>query len=503
LRPRSLLLLLFIAPYSAAAQNTTTTLTLAQAIGLTLRQHPLLHIQEEQVRSNRGALLRAQSQFDRLIQANASSSHTYRPLTEVERPLFGGASVNATLSSLDASATQQFRNGISISPTVSITRTTDNLGAESGLNQSHVAFQVNLPLLRGRGKSVVAAQETATSIEIEASVFDLNQTISDLLFATVTSYWTAIASRLTRDVYRDAEERARTFLGTVQALIEADKIPRSDLNQVLANLQDRASSRAGAEQQLLEATQQFARATGTPAEEIVQALEATDPLPEALAVPEKDTKAVIDQALTRRADYLAARQRVNEAQVLSKAARNQLKSQLDVQLSIGYSGLREGTRPDQFLISPLQGVHGIDVTGGIHYQLPLQRRAAEGNILSADATVRQAELRGEDLARTIASAVVVALVGLRNASRQLTAARESVRQFNTALENERAKYRLGVGSLVDVLTVEDRLTGVMASQVQAELLYAIAIARLRQATGTVVEPDKTAQNIDAAIFLRP
>jgi outer membrane protein TolC len=98
---------------------------------------------------------------------------------------------------------------------------------------------------------------------------------------------------------------------------------------------------------------------------------------------------------------------------------------------------------------------------------------------------------------------VIALEGLRNAARQLTAVGESVRQFNTALDNERAKYRLGVGSLVDVLTVEDRLTGVLTSQVQAELLYAIAIARLRQATGTVVEPDKTAQSIDPAIFLRP
>jgi outer membrane protein len=501
LRRFSLLILLFVWPDSAPAQSTTTTL--AQAIESTLRQHPLLHIQEEQVRSNRGALLRAQSQFDRVIQSSASTGHTYSPLTEVERPLFGGASATTTLSALDASATQQFRNGISAGPTLSLTRTTDNLGAQLGRNQSHVAFQVNLPLLRGRGRSVVAAQETAGSIEIEASVLDLNQTISDLLVTTVTSYWTAIASRLTRNVYRDAEQRAQALLETVQALIDADKIPRSDINQVLANLQDRASSRAATEQQLLEATQQLARAMGTPIDGILQAPEPIDPLPETGGVPAEAAQPAIDKALTRRADYLATRRRIDEAQVLSRAARNQLKPQLDLLLSTGYSGLREGARIDQFLISPAQGVHGMDVTGGIRYQLPLQRRAAAGTILSADAAARQAALRSEDVARNIASAVVVALEGLRHATRQLTAVDESVRQFRTALDNERAKYRLGVGSLVDVLTVEDRLTGVLTSQVQAELLYAIAIARLRQATGTVVEPDKTAQNIDPAIFLRP
>ena len=48
------------------------------------------------------------------------------------------------------------------------------------------------------------------------------------------------------DVYRGAEQRAQALLETVQALIAADKIPRSDLNQVLANVSDRTSSRAAA-----------------------------------------------------------------------------------------------------------------------------------------------------------------------------------------------------------------------------------------------------------------
>jgi outer membrane protein TolC len=164
---------------------------------------------------------------------------------------------------------------------VSVSRTTDNLGAQTGLNQSHVVFQVNVPLLRGRGRDAVDAQETAAGMEIEATLLDLNQTISDLLVNTVTSYWTAVSSRLSGDVYRDAEDRGRALVETVQALIAADKIPRSDLNQVLANLADRTSSRAAAEQQFLQAKQQLAVATGTPIEAIPQAPEPNERLPEA------------------------------------------------------------------------------------------------------------------------------------------------------------------------------------------------------------------------------
>jgi len=123
--------LIVFCPLYAPAQDTTATLTLAQAIESTLRQHPQLQLQEEQVRIDRGALLRSQSQFDRVVQGDASISRTYTPLTEIERALYSG-SANTNFINLDASATQQFRNGISAVPVVTVTRTTDNLGAQTG-----------------------------------------------------------------------------------------------------------------------------------------------------------------------------------------------------------------------------------------------------------------------------------------------------------------------------------------------------------------------------------
>jgi outer membrane protein TolC len=484
------------------------SLTLAQAIESTLRQHPLLRIQEEQVQYNRGALLRAQSQFDKVIQANGSTGRTYRPLSEAERTLYDTLSATTNLSSVDLSGTEQFRNGISATPLLSVARTTDNVATQNGLNQSHIAFQVNVPLLRGRGRDIVGAPEAAAGIEVDASLLDLNQTISDLIVNTVTSYWMAVAAGRTLNVYKDAERRGQTMLDTVRALVDADKIPRSDLNQALANLADRTSSRFAADQQYLQARQQLSLALGLDASRVLTRPAPMDPLPVASEAPSPPTgieamNEVISQALLKRADFLATKKRIREADCLAAAAKNQLKPQLDLQFTVGYSGLREGTRPDQFLISPVTGIRGVDVIGGIHYQFPLENRAAAGSVLQANSAVRQADFRRQDLARNIAAAVSVAMESIRNSARQLAAADESVRQFNTALDNEREKYRLGVGSLVDVLTVEDRLTGVLNNHVQAELGYAVAIARLRYATGAIVEPDKTAQNIDPGVFLKP
>jgi outer membrane protein TolC len=90
---------------------------------------------------------------------------------------------------------------------------------------------------------------------------------------------------------------------------------------------------------------------------------------------------------------------------------------------------------------------------------------------------------------------------VRNAALQLQRAREAVASSQAALEGEREKYRLGVGQLVDVLTMEDRLTTAEQNQVTAELDYALALTQLRFATGSIVEPDKTVQSVDHEVFL--
>jgi len=63
--------------------------------------------------------------------------------------------------------------------------------------------------------------------------------------------------------------------------------------------------------------------------------------------------------------------------------------------------------------------------------------------------------------------------GVRNAALQLQRAREAVASSQVALEGEREKYRLGVGQLVDVLTMEDRLTTAEPKPGDRELGYAL------------------------------
>lgn len=489
------------------------SLTLLETLQSTLARQPQIQIQQQQVEISRGVKQQATGQFDLTLAGNFSQAHTNTPLTLSESALVAAEGFLPTsndaqnLTVLSLGVTKLYRNGIAISPVYQTTRTTDNLTTSEGTNVSRVAFQVNIPLLRGRGRDAVAAQETAANVEVSASLLDLNQTISDLLAGTVTSYWNAVAAVRQLEVAKASEDRGKVYVDNVQTLIQADRLAKAEINQATANLDSRVAERIAAEQSLVQAQQQLALAIGAEAGQMAQAVNYTfeglpDPASQRpLTLNPQTFSDYTQQALNKRADYLAAKKRVEETRVLLVAAQNGLKPRLDVNFDTGFSGLSEGTAVAQFLNSPYRSVQGLDAIVGVTYNFPLRNNFATGQVRQAQASLNQAELRLTDLGRHISSSVITALSAVHNAGAQVERARESVQSFEQALSGEKQKFALGLSSVVDVLTIEDRLTTAMTDQVSAELAYATALTQLRSATGTIVEPDKTVQSVNRDIFV--
>jgi outer membrane protein len=493
---------------AAAAEG---SLTLLDAIRLTLARHPLLHIQEEQVAYNRGVRQQLSGQFDSVFSNSLALSRSNTPLTQLQKwevlqagmPLLSNDASNNAREM--ASYQQLFRNGVSVNPSIAITHAGDPLQNTTGANITQVAFTLNIPLLRGRGRDVVAAQETAAGIEVDASLLDLNQQIANLIDQTAERYWNLRAAQSVYEVAAESEQRGLVFVENVRALIEADKAPRAELNQVMANLAERTSSRLAAQQRVFEARQQLALSLGVSSQELSAAVGMlADDLPEGedRAMPSDapgDVEYYLNQALGNRADVLAARRRQDEARVLLTAARNQLLPQLNLSLNGGYTGMREGHRVDQYLFS-LYGLHGPDAAASLTYVFPAANNAAKGQLVQADSATRQAVLKTGETERQVSAGVLIAMGALRNSVQRLKKARESVTYYQAALDGERDKWRLGIGTLVDTLTMEDRLTGVQGSYVSSKLAYAIALVQFRLATGTLMAPGKAAQNLDTSLF---
>jgi len=316
-----------------------TGLTLLDAVKSTLVNHTLLRIQEQQVAINRGIKQQASGQFDTLLGSSASQVRTNTPLTLYlqQQALLNGAPTSdlvTNLTTYTANAGKLFRSGISANVVVGVTRDLDNLTQGGGVNGSHLGLVVNIPLLRGLGSEAVAAQEGADSLEVEASLLDLDQLVAQLMASAAASYWNFVAAQQSLGIAQGSEQRGRAYVDNVQAFIDADRVPHSDIHEVTANLAARIATRIAAEHQVESARQQLALDMGLPPEQMLGLADAREefPNPENQPLPSNEHTAMqyyLGESLKRRADYVAAGKRYAEARRLLAGARNQLLPSLE------------------------------------------------------------------------------------------------------------------------------------------------------------------------------
>ena len=74
-------------------------------------------------------------------------------------------------------------------------------------------------------------------------------------------------------------------------------------------------------------------------------------------------------------------------------------------------------------------------------------------------------------------------------AQQLADARAAVTLYERSVSNEETRRQLGTGTLIDVISVADRLLQAKFSLNSAQLSYALAVAQLRLATGTITRLD--------------
>lgn len=478
------------------------SLGLVEAVGSAVRRHPARLIQEQQVAVSDALRRQATAAFDNVLGAGLNQSRTDIPLVQGEqgpRSAIGSAVTN--LTDLSLSSSMLLRNGISMGPSVEIGRTVDNRASLLGVNSSRIGLQLTIPLLRGRGlDSAAAAREKIAIIEADAAGIDLRQIVAALALNATSAYWSWVTANKRLEIAAGSEERGRMIVDNIQTLIDADQSPRNDIHNVAANLADRRSTRLAAEQAAIRTRQQLSLNMGAGVDELLRTAHPRDdlPLPAAEIPPDArdpEVKFYVEQAFQRRSDLRAAQRRIEESTVSASAAKNTLLPQVDLNFAAGYYGLAEGRAGYQYLHAPFSGVKGPSVGGSVTYQFTQGNRAAKARVSQAAAQLRQAELQSADLRRQVASSVISSLEAIRHASLGWQAATQSVAEYREALAGEREKLKLGTGSVVIMLTVEDRLTNTLLSEVQSRLEYAVAIAQFRFATGTLVSGPDGAANV--------
>ena len=191
-------------------------------------------------------------------------------------------------------------------------------------------------------------------------------------------------------------------------------------------------------------------------------------------------------ALGSRQD-LAALARSEEAErALLAGARNALKPQLDLTFKAGYGGVETGSRAGDYFSSFSENVQGASGFVALQFGFPLGNNQARGLHQQQEAAAAQRELQRMDLGRSILTEVDLGVLRLGQISEELISLRQARTQYETAVTDEKRKLSLGMATILDVLQLEDRLTGSSLAYLSALSRYGMAVARFRFQTGTLI-----------------
>lgn len=404
-----------------------TTLTLADVVSIALANNPL----------TREAWLTA-----RTAEANLGSRRgAYYP--EVD--------VNANLG----------RNFAGTASTPASTTFTPSVGL------SYLLFDFG-----GRAATVEEARQT-----LIAADFEHNQTLQNVVLAAEQNYFQYLDAKALLRAQAGTIKERKAELDTAQARHDAGLATIADVLQARTALSQAQLTYETIEGNLRTIEGALATTMGLPATTRFDFGE----LPEnvATAATTQAVDALIAQATIDRPALAAARADAERARVHVEEVRSAYLPSVTVNSAAGRT----------FFLAPGSASSANSFSAGLGLRFPLF--TGFRNVFDVRAARLQAELAQEDvrdLTQQIGLQVWSSYYAVQTAKQRIATSRDLLASAQESANVAAARYREGVGTIVDVLTAQSSLETARAQEVQARADYLLALAELAHATGKLGAP---------------
>jgi len=278
-----------------------------------------------------------------------------------------------------------------------------------------------------------------------------------LVIADQSQVESALAQRDTAKVLFDQTTDQKTA-----GLAAAVDVLRSDVE-----LQAREQRLIVARNSLAKQKLVLARAIGLPAG---QSFDTTTPV-DYRPLTTSTLEDALQQAYASRADYKSQTEQVRSAELQKKAASAERYPTLSALVDYGVTG----TNP--------ASIHGT-VNGTGELQLPIfQGGRVHGDNLVADALLRRAKQRLEDLRAAIDQEVRDAFLDLQDTSQEVSVAKNAVRLATETLQQSRDRFASGVTDNIEVVQAQESLADANDAYIASLYRYNTAKISLARATG--------------------
>jgi outer membrane protein TolC len=269
-------------------------------------------------------------------------------------------------------------------------------------------------------------------------------------------------------------EAAETQVKTAEALYDraadlrkAGVVPGIDVLRAQVELQAQQQRLIFYRNELAKQKLSLARAIGLP---ISQQFKLADSIPYA-PLPPLPLEQALDEAYATRADYRAAQAQVKAAEAAKRAARGDALPSLHFSSDYGDIGNAPGRSHGTFTVAATLKVP-IFQGGRVH-----------GEVMQAEARLKQRQAAREDLRARIAYEVQTALMDIKSSGDRVQVA-ESARKLATEeLQQAQDRFSAGVVSSIEVVQAQDALATADENYISSLYTYNVAKASLARAMG--------------------
>jgi outer membrane protein TolC len=318
--------------------------------------------------------------------------------------------------------------------------------------RSNLALVFTHPLLRDFGTEVAEANLRKAHIQQNIAQLGRHMRACNVVRDVVLTYWELAYASQDLAIKRSAVDLAQEQLRITQAMIAAGRLADADAASVERAIAQRLEDLASSEQNLYFRSLDLQRLFGTPSDANTPLLAAAD-TPTTIASTVEEA-AEIERALAANPQLRALRLGLGLSQIDIVTARNTLRPRLDFTGSVGPVG-RKAELGDA--LKQVGGFSELDWSAGLVFELPVQNRAARGQMRMAEEELGLARLNADDFAVQVRDLVLRTTRSIRTSGKRVELGQREIQFAQQNLDSERARFQAGRATNNDVLLRQQEL----------------------------------------------
>jgi outer membrane protein TolC len=317
-------------------------------------------------------------------------------------------------------------------------------------------------------------KEKAESNNVKAAQYTYQNARDIVVLVSANLYLQAIAGASRVDSARAEVETAQAVYDRAVDLKKAGMVPGIDVLRSQVELQAQQQRLIFLQNQFETEKLSLARAIGLP---VAQEFKLTDTVPYSPPPPITPEQA-LTRALATRSDYKSLLAQVHAAESLKKAAHSEGLPSLNFHADYGDIGPAPGNSHGTFTVAA-------------SVKIPLfQGGKVRGDVMQADAVLKQRQSELSDLQNKIEYQVRTAFLDLKSSEDQVNVARSTQDLAHEQLTQARDRFAAGVVNSLEVVQAQEAVATADESYISSLYRYNVAKASLARALGLAEETFK-------------